>query len=140
MELEKQCCNFDQAALIFSYVIRFETFFWWYQDQNTGENYLMGKNDYPGSRVKVFPSYLSSELGKILPAFVTKREFGIYEYFLEIKKDGESWIVRYVSEEEDFDDETVLCEFTEDTEAEAKAEAVIFLLEKKWLKADEVEL
>lgn len=83
-------------------------------------------------------TYTASELGKALPGFVTKREFGIYDFDLVIKKDGDSFIVKYVSEDTDGTGGTVLCEFIDDTEAESKADALIFLLEHKYLKLEDV--
>lgn len=135
MNIQDQVCTFDQAAAIYSYGVRIENAaYWWYQNKNTGENAVFSPYEYlqGDDWVKVFPAPNVAEFGKILPVGVDKdRQSHKSEpdYYLSCRKSWNEFYCEYLSSK---NNKPLFYEIGR-TEAKARAEAYIWLLENNYI-------
>jgi len=127
MKPEDIVCTFDQAALIYSYGVRFDnTVFQWSQNKKTSEKkvFLTDINPISYDWVYVFPAYTVCEFGCLLKEYniVNYRE----QWWLEDCYRNYIYAIKLVGERVN--------------EAEARAEAFIWLANNGFINPKELKL
>jgi hypothetical protein len=121
MELEKQVCSLELAKKLKELGLKQESYFWWFQNARNG-NWMMGdaSDAIKKDGKKEIPSYSAftvAELGEMLP----REEWGADS----MSKKYRVWWKRAPVE----------TDWIENTEADARAEMLVYLLENKLIAA-----
>lgn len=138
MTLENICCSFELAKKLQELGVKNNSIFHW-----TNEDILLmpnwkkwkitnAKGLYP--KAEYISAYTIGELGEMLPSFIyigEKKNKKTYKLYLAKNKNNE-WFVEYhewnLKRAENYE---LLVQRNADTEADAKAEMLCFLLENK---------
>jgi len=129
MKLEDQCCSLELAKKLKELGVRQESLFWWHPEELgwTGPFYndTLSKHPYDG-----FSTFTVAELGEMLPLNVMpashKKMTRGNGYWLECHKENGQWNVCYRTGRH-----VELCFKKADTEADARAKMLCYLLENK---------
>jgi hypothetical protein len=132
MRIEDQVITFDQAALIYSHGVRIDNcLFHWCQNKHTGENKIFLAEISPPSYewVYLFPAYTVAELGVLL-GIGTRLSH-------DVTKCGfnDNWLVG-----EKFGNSTTHIVTDVENEAQARAAALIWLIENGHIKVEDLKL
>jgi hypothetical protein len=129
-------CTFDQAALIYSYKVRFDnTIFQWSQNKKTGENklFLTEINPITYDLVYLFPAYTVTELLALLPIYI-KIEDVVYNLIC-VFFDGSCTVAYVIPGSED-----IAVSFDMPTISQAMAEAFIWMVKNGHIIQGELKL
>lgn len=138
MKTENQVCNFQQAKKLSSFGLRQCNAFWVWDEIpfDSGNavlrNRITATHDYSGK----LAAYSVAELGAMLPDLIETT----LQYELVCVKEDDGWLIMYIRNNNLLDHlpEIKLC--AADTEAEARADMLIKLLEYKFIRPDDCNL
>jgi len=131
MELEKQVCSLDLAKKLKELGVKQESLFyhWQFVNEDTGRNIYAGISEWKRERkingaywVNIASAFTVAELGEWLPENILDK--GTIVYY----KDGEQWYVET--------NPVSNVGLWEDTEANARAITLIYLIENKLVEVE----
>jgi hypothetical protein len=134
MKLEDQVCSLVLAKRLQELGVKRESLFYWHEEQGH-----KGKNDYlnafclinhselPIRSSRAISAFTVAELGEMLPDVITDDEGT--DYRLVCYSDDELWYCAY--RHEDVESHSTVYVEAHETEAEARAKALVYLLEHK---------
>lgn len=134
MKLENQVCSLELAQKLKSLGVKQESVCWWARDwgSETGETFVT--HDEARWDV-IYAAFTVAELGEMLPWFVKEHD---EMYWITLIKNGPSpvtgktWNIEYATiENEERECKILGSDATADTEADARAKCLIYLLENK---------
>lgn len=119
MKLENQVCNLELAKKLKELGVKHENYFWWTGDSESGFVVVgpYDKRTYRGA--ENHPAFTVAELGECLPTKVGEKRLRIW-----FVKNPRQYCVAYVDLEK----------FIADTEADARAKMVIYLIENNLME------
>lgn len=129
MQLEQQVCSLESAKKLRELGVRQESLFYWHLTVYEDWRVLMGRNEMWEEEYTV-SAFTVAELGEFLPLFVEqdKKKFKLY---LAKNEYGE-WFVEYHEWSlKQLDNYELLVQRHADTESEARAKMLIYLIENK---------
>ena len=137
MKPDQQVCSLEPAKRLKELGIKQDSYFAWVEDQDTigaggelggtGEFYLTQKQSFQEG----FSAFTVAELGEMLPRRIKGKAS---DYTLAIKHNAVGgWLVFY----EEHDGDTTMERRFADTEADARAKMLIYLLENKLISPEE---
>lgn len=138
MKLEQQVCSLDLAKRLKELGVNQDSIYIWTTRTEPATLWSLDRyeehfGDDIGSGYDEFPSFTVAELGEMLPESVNPKND--YEYFLEIGHDSYGWYIVYRSEP---DEERIMSDLGEilrdDSEANARAKMLIYLIENNLIK------
>lgn len=122
MDIQKQCCSLEQAKKLKELGVEYSDCFWMFIKSSTvtDDNHFLADKPTAGviGYTEMIPAFTVTELGVMLPEFCDSR------------KDGSWWVC-----EEGLTGDCV--GFHDDTETEARAAILIYLLENNLTTAEE---
>jgi hypothetical protein len=124
MKLEQQVCSLELAKRLKELGVKQESLFkWHWKSDEYGFTTTPEVVHCPIDLINSYSAFTVAELGEMLPNMVIKDE---QDWWFETLKNGSgtSWMVCYESK-----DESDVIVFHEDTEADARAKMLIYLLE-----------
>lgn len=129
LPLEKQLCSLEPARKLAELGVPQESLFWWRLDIVDGVWYA---SNWEGLKEHAhYSAYTCAELGEMLPFKIDLKDLS---YFLKLDKnaEGHGWDISYQYRQESIDSIRVPegALFTADTEADARAKMLIYLIEQ----------
>lgn len=123
MKLKQQVCSLELAKRLKELGVKQESLFYWYNKDDRNFLSEMTPNYSVTDGFIPFSAFTVAELGEMLPNIVMKDE---QDWWFETLKNGSgtSWMVCYEAK-----DESDVIVFHADTEADARAKMLIYLLE-----------
>ena len=154
MELRKQVCSLELAKKLRELDVKQESLFYWMEmyDLSRKEKYIDSKNETKvvyGKKYELgencsnndFSAFTVAELGEMLPQKVEKHQPGKMEYYYfgtgkthKLDEYYEEHEVSYSCHNDSLKAEEILQIMRANTEADARAKMIVYLLEKKLLK------
>ena len=133
---EKQVCSLDQAKKLVELGVVLDTYFIWEERTVCGVNHTVLKpRDEPAIEPRaVYPAPNVAELGVLL-TFIVKHNHDLYWFY--ITKSQDTWRMHWKTSS------GILLtneDFANKSEAQARAEALIWLLENGHLKPEDLKL
>lgn len=145
MKLEQQIVSLELAKKLKELGVKQDSLFYWYRVASSKNLELVGNEDYKisvGNRATVclaevnwgmlhesISAYTVAELGEMLPTSIDVKEKGGGEIFkLAIWRHLNKWSVFYGGQD------YCLCSFEDETEADARAKMLIYLLENNLIQ------
>jgi hypothetical protein len=127
MKLEQQVCSLELAKKLKELGVKQESYFYWedWEDERHIAHYMVDTGDFEQyERVKSkYPNIVSAftvaELGEMLPNMLFDK------FFLSITRIGTTWIIQYSFGLD------IEAHAQADTEADARAKCLVYLLENK---------
>lgn len=124
MELKKQVCSLEHAKRLKELGVKQESLFWWHDGCSTWvlphvkdrDCYCIGKT---------YAAFTVTELGELLPEEIEVEE--VSRFLKTAPGIGRQWYVEYCNSS------TCFPHFSADTEADARAKMLIYLLKNKLL-------
>ena len=125
MKLEQQVCSLELAKRLQELGIKQDSLFWWLDGERPELRYLY---NFTGQEKKKYSAYNVAELGEILPDnYFTRKHFGSGTKRWH-------WQVYHGYEETSVNGELIASDmYTSDTEADARAKMLVYLLENNLL-------
>lgn len=133
MKLEQQVVSLDLAKKLKELRVKQESYFVWYTNAGTGHLLYLGDDGMRPMEAKTYSAFTVAELGEMLPREV---EFeGQFYYWESGKNDDLSnrWFYKYETAHIRLPVER-LCMGVEETEADARAKMLIYLLENNLIQ------
>jgi len=132
MELFKQVCSLELARRLKELGVKQESLFWWQvcADGTTELQYQKTTTNYGIPVQEYYSAFTVTELGALLPVVVHRYTPIGKEHHSDIRywKNGYKWCIRIG----EFDDEEMPClDFSGDSEADARAHCLIYLVKNK---------
>lgn len=124
MELQKQVCSLELARKLKKLGVKKESFWSWVESPSVEELFTVARIDQESYRGNFFRAYSVAELGEMLPSY--KIAYQIKD--VQRKDEDEvknQWVAIYL------EDETHATFEYDDTEANARAKMLIYLIENK---------
>ncbi|MBU2513458.1 hypothetical protein KJ966_19120 [bacterium] len=142
MKIENQVCSVDQAKRLVELGIRLQTFFQWELPVNTKRSdpdvfSLSVVSSIPGKKVISYPAPSVAELGELLPTVISLEEEDLFIQGSLGKRRGEFHYIWFQSSLDNVEWE-LFPAIEKDTEAEARAEALIWLIENDYVKLEDL--
>ena len=135
MKLENQICTLNQAIKLKNLEVPQKSLFFWEVSGKRSEIKQAAEVDIS----KSFSAFNVAELGLLLPCLVPLEEEDYYLQGTIGNREGEFYYIWFQSSIDNVEWE-LFPAIEKDTEAEARAEALIWLLENDFLKAEELEI
>jgi hypothetical protein len=131
MQLQDQVCSLELAKQLKELGVRQDSLFYWVERQTDKKilclaNYTIGLENSTGNRMsRVCSAFTVAELGEMLPQsiWVEKSNY----YFLIQRTADKGWHISYYN----FDKRLMYCFQTDNTEADARAKMLVYLIENK---------
>jgi len=135
MKLIDQVCTLEQAKKLSELGVYLRTIWYWNLNHNNGEYYLSLRPNEDG---EFYPAPTSSELGILLPKFIIFEE---YRYWLSLDNITTEFGVSYKIDNHLLNSEFLGDKnFYESSEAQARAEAFIWLIDNKFIFVENLTL
>lgn len=135
LPMEKQVCRFELSKQLKELRVKQESAFYWIERlsgyflvsaKELGDCSLQGAVNYCcGDVIGIYSAFTVAELGEMLPVHATLSNGKIH--WLRIHKTLEGWVVGYF-------DNTMPLQFVADTEADARAKMLIYLIKEGLVK------
>jgi hypothetical protein len=123
MKLEQQVVSLELSKKLKELGVKKESLWWWreYVISKGADVIAWGEDSEDDGKVKLYSAFTVAELGEMLPA---KIYIDGVKYALRFKKNRENkWYLKYWRKK------STLCDYKADTEANARAKALIWLIE-----------
>ncbi len=138
MKLEDQVCTLKQAQKLVKLGLVLGTTYVW---QKRGSDYQLASRYNLAAKSKdSFPAPNVAELGVLLPAGLMIEDA---HHWLETNKADASFLTGYIQKANtphSSHDELWVCKFIKETEAQARADALIWLIENGFVKVGSLKL
>lgn len=133
MKLSDQVCSLELAKRLKELGVKQESLFYWFESLFKGKESFIRQGDtsYRDGYELACSAFTVAELGKLLPDKISpENQFDCYILFtMKNTSDGE-WVVRYAITS------TIYCAIVADTEADARAKMLIYLIENKLIEVN----
>jgi hypothetical protein len=139
MKLEKQVCSFMQAKKLSDLGLKAVTYFYWVKGENEEPTLIPCPANPETIRKKIYPAPTVAELGILLPAEITYEDEDLYLQGTMGNRPGEFYYIWFQFATDNAEWE-LFPAIEEDTEAEARAEALIWLMENGIVKPENLNL
>ncbi len=143
MKVEDQVCTIEQAKRFVELGIRLQTYFQWEVPDNADRSEsetcaLSITSSAMKKNINTYPAPSAAELGELLPAVVSLEEEDLFIQGSLGNRRGEFHYIWFQSSLDNVEWE-LFPAIEKDTEAEARAEALIWLIENEFVKIEDLE-
>ncbi len=128
MKIEKQVCTIDQAKKLADLGVKQDAFFKWVVTGNSTDLLISSSVE----NMESYSAFSVAELGVLLPSVIHLEDDDYYLHGSIGNREDEFYYIWFLSSFENVEWETFPA-IEKDTEAEARAESLIWLLENKYL-------
>ncbi len=142
MRLEEQVCSMEQAKKLVDLGLQLSTCYYWLEQGNVGmeTQTLLSESDITSiADAHFYPAPTVAELGILLPTEITDEDEDYYLQGSIGDRRGEFFYIWFQSALDNIEWE-LFPAIEKDTEAEARAEALIWLLENGMVKPENLRL
>jgi hypothetical protein len=126
LPLEKQCCSLEYCKKLKELGVTQDSYFYW-QTVPYG-TILLTRYDYFNSELQGYSAFTTAELGVMFPLSIPG-----YPHNQQYKDDHDSFVCLYTT-----DDQLKEACFQADTEANARAKALVSLIENNFITVSEI--
>lgn len=139
MRLEDQVANLELSKRLDELGVKIDSYFYWYKNPNSNEFKIFHHHRFElvqgSENYEFYPAYTVAELGIIIPHILqSKNTTQSDSHFETFKNENNQWIVTYVLKHS----MPPVIAILGDTEANARAKMLIWLIENGYVKVEEL--